>query len=119
MELDIPQDLAKREDLEPRLCFKPAQLDLDPRGQIHDPMEDKRTALIEELEHIPIDPAYPELEVTIGSQVPIKMWWEMIDFLKKNIDVFSWSHENMVGIYSRHACHHLKIDPNASQSHKK
>ncbi|KAL8519687.1 hypothetical protein ACS0TY_010571 [Phlomoides rotata] len=111
MELNVPQDLAKCEDLEPILGFEPVELDLDPRGQIHDSKGDKRTAPIEELEHILIDPARPELKVTIGSQVPTKMWGEMIDFLKKNIDVFAWSHGDMMGIDLRHACHHLKIDP--------
>ncbi|KAL8494102.1 hypothetical protein ACS0TY_025041 [Phlomoides rotata] len=36
MELDVPHDLAKSENLEPRLGFEPVELDLDPRGRCDD-----------------------------------------------------------------------------------
>ncbi|KAL8479441.1 hypothetical protein ACS0TY_026364 [Phlomoides rotata] len=99
------------DDLEPRLGFEPTRIDIDPRGPIHGPRGQNQTIPTEELEHIPVDPARPELEVMIGSQIPPEMRGEMIDFLKSNIDIFAWSHEDMVGIDPKHACHRLKIDP--------
>ena len=37
----------------------------------------------------------------------------MIKFLKDNLDVFAWSHEDMVGVDPSVMCHHLNISPEA------
>ncbi|KAL8464668.1 hypothetical protein ACS0TY_034245 [Phlomoides rotata] len=111
MEVNGTQIPNRTDDLEPRLGFEPIKIDLNHQGQIHDPIGHRLTAPIEDLEHIPIDPARAECEVIIGSRIPKEMRGEVINFLKSNSDVFSWSHEDMVGIDPKHACHHLKIDP--------
>ena len=36
---------------------------------------------------------------------------ELVTFLKGNMDVFAWSHKDMLGIAPEHAVHILKIDP--------
>ena len=33
-------------------------------------------------------------------------------FLMKNLDMFAWSHKDMVGIDSKVMCHCVNIDPN-------
>lgn len=32
------------------------------------------------------------------------------DFLRRNLDVFVWRHEDMMGIDPKVSCHYLKID---------
>lgn len=47
---------------------------------------------------------------------------QMIDFLKKNLDVFVWLHEDMIGIDLEVTYHRLNIDPSrrpASQKRRK
>ena len=36
---------------------------------------------------------------------------EIISFLKDNLDVFTWSHEDMIGIPTNIIQHHLNVDP--------
>ena len=47
----------------------------------------------------------------IGSQLELELREKMIKFLKVNLDVFAWSHDDMVGIDPEIMCHHLNIDP--------
>lgn len=51
------------------------------------------------------------MEVIIGMTLTSEMRDEVIQFLKANLDVFAWSHEDMVGIDPEIACHRLNIDP--------
>ena len=36
---------------------------------------------------------------------------QLVGFLKKNQDVFAWTHADMVGIHPNIMCHRLNIDP--------
>ena len=36
---------------------------------------------------------------------------QLVGFLRKNADVFAWTHEDMTGISSDIACHYLNVDP--------
>ncbi|XP_059668916.1 uncharacterized protein LOC132314009 [Cornus florida] len=38
---------------------------------------------------------------------------ELIDFLSRNADVFTWSHSDMLGISPSASCHSLNVNPNA------
>ena len=38
---------------------------------------------------------------------------QLIEFLKKNLDVFSWTHIDVVGIHPNVMCHRLNINPQA------
>ena len=44
---------------------------------------------------------------------------KLVEFLKANLDLFAWSHEDMVGIDPSVMCHHLNIDPKARPVRKK
>jgi hypothetical protein len=35
-----------------------------------------------------------------------------VDFLRKNMEVFAWSHEDMLGISPEEIVHVLNVDPN-------
>ena len=49
--------------------------------------------------------------VKIGKNLKIKLTEPLVDFLRKNLDMFTWTHADMVGIHSDVMCHRLNIDP--------
>ena len=51
-----------------------------------------------------------------GLDPPLKE--EIVEFLKKNLDIFAWAHEDMPGIDNRVIEHRLKVDPTKSPSKK-
>ena len=53
----------------------------------------------------------PEKFFQIGSQLPHKEREELIEFLKRNIDVFAWNAYEALGVDPEFICHHLKVNP--------
>ena len=47
----------------------------------------------------------------IGTMLSLEMRTRLIEFLKENLDVFAWSHEDMLGISSKIIQHKLNVDP--------
>ena len=52
----------------------------------------------QDLDEVALDPAKPEQTVQIGASLPAEEKQRIIEFLKKNISCFAWSHEDKVGI---------------------
>ena len=52
----------------------------------------------EVLKDIPLDKNNPERFTRIGTSMEDKTKPDLVQFLRKNIDVFAWSHEDMPGI---------------------
>ena len=52
----------------------------------------------EALEDIPLDENNPKRYTRFGADMEKKTKQDLIQFLKKNIDVFAWSHKDMPGI---------------------
>ncbi|XP_050249411.1 uncharacterized protein LOC126696755 [Quercus robur] len=52
----------------------------------------------EALEDISLDEENPEKCTRVGADLEEKIKEDLVHFLKKNIDVFAWSHEDMPGI---------------------
>jgi hypothetical protein len=50
--------------------------------------------------------------VRIGSQLSQLVKEDLVAFLRRNSDVFAWSHEDMPGIDSSVIVHKLNVDPN-------
>ena len=46
-----------------------------------------------------------------GSQLPRQEKEELIEFLRRNIDVFAWSAYKASGVDPEFICHHLKVNP--------
>ncbi|XP_022897827.1 uncharacterized protein LOC111411539 [Olea europaea var. sylvestris] len=61
-------------------------------------------------ETFPVNPEDPTQVLRIGKALPPGMKEEMMNFLKRNLDVFTWKHEDMLGIDPRISCHHLNIN---------
>ena len=64
---------------------------------------------IKALKDIPLDENDPEKSTRIWADLEKKIKKDLIRFLKKNIDVFDWSHEDMPGIDPSVITHHLNI----------
>ena len=47
----------------------------------------------------------------IGAKLPPQEKEELVEFLKKNIDVFAWDVCNAPGIDPAFICHHLNVNP--------
>ena len=47
----------------------------------------------------------------IGTMLSLEMRTRLIKFLKENLDVFAWSHEDMPGISPKIIQHKLNVDP--------
>ena len=47
----------------------------------------------------------------IGSQLPYQEKEELIEFLKMNIDVFTWNAYEAPRVDPEFICHHLKVNP--------
>jgi hypothetical protein len=54
----------------------------------------------------------PGKKVRIGSQLPQLVKEDLVAFLRRNSDVFAWSHEDMPGIDPSVIVHKLNVDPN-------
>ena len=47
----------------------------------------------------------------VGAQLPSQEREELVEFLKRNIDVFAWNACNAPGIDLAFICHHLNVNP--------
>ena len=47
----------------------------------------------------------------IGAQLPPQEKEELVEFLKRNIDVFTWDACDAPGIDPAFICHHLNVNP--------
>ena len=67
----------------------------------------------EALEDIPLDEDDPRKSTIIGADLEGKIKKDLICFLRKNIDVFAWSHEDMPGIDPSVITHRLNVHPSS------
>ena len=63
----------------------------------------------EVLEDIPLDENNPERYTRIGLDMEKKTKQDLVQFLKKNIDVFAWSHKDMPSIDPSVISHRLNV----------
>ena len=47
----------------------------------------------------------------IGAKLPPQEKEELVEFLKRNIDVFAWDACDALGINPAFICHHLNVNP--------
>ena len=76
-------------------------------------IEDRRSVVkpMEKLEEVTLDDDHPKKVISMGTHVVDITRQELLLFLKSNIDVFAWSHEDMPGIDPRIMVHKLNISP--------
>lgn len=73
-----------------------------------------QVAPVEELESFLVDPSDPTKLLEVGKWLSTEIKERLNTFLHRNLDVFAWKNENMVGIDLKVSCHHLKINPKAT-----
>ena len=53
----------------------------------------------------------PEKFFQVGSQLPQQEREELVEFFKRNIDVFAWNTYEAPGVDPNFICHHLNVNP--------
>ena len=103
--------------LEARECYL-AMLAMDEQVQTMS-IEERRVVVepTKALEDIPLDENNPEKYTRVGADMERKTKQDLIQFLRKSIDVFAWSHEDMPGIEPSVITHRLNIHPSFMPVH--
>ncbi|XP_024023383.1 uncharacterized protein LOC112092184 [Morus notabilis] len=83
--------------------------DIDPRVT-----KEKWSQPIEQLAKVQVDKHESIRVLKIGSDLPPALKIEVEEFLRKNLDVFAWTHADTAGIDSQIICHALNVDPTFS-----
>ena len=74
-------------------------------------IEEKTPEIIENLETIELVEESLEKMTQIGKNLSLETRERIVNFLKDNLDVLTWSHEDMPGILASIIQHHLNVDP--------
>ena len=53
----------------------------------------------------------PEKFFQVGTQLPPQENEELIEFLKRNVNVFAWNAYETLGVDPSFICHHLNVNP--------
>ena len=82
-------------------------------------IEERKAATepIKVLEDIPLDEGNPEKFTRIGTSMEKKTKQDLVQFLRKSIDVFTWNHEDMPRIDPSVITHHLNVHPSSKPIH--
>ena len=68
---------------------------------------------VEELEEVTLDESRPGRMTRMGTLAGQTVRQDLANFLKRNQDIFSWSHEDMPGIDSSVIVHRLHVNPDS------
>ena len=67
----------------------------------------------EALEDILLDENNPKKSTRIGADLEEKIKKDLFCFLRENIDMFAWSHKDMLSIDPSVITHHLNVYPSS------
>ncbi|XP_056864097.1 uncharacterized protein LOC130494630 [Raphanus sativus] len=76
-----------------------------------DALEEKREPTCEPVITVCLDEAFPERCVEIGANLREPLKTKLVACLKKNLNTFAWTAEDMPGIDINITCHELNTDP--------
>ena len=74
---------------------------------------------VEELEELMLDESRPGRTTRLGTLASLTVRQDLANFLRKNQDVFAWSHEDMSGIDPSVIVHRLNVNPDSSPVRQK
>ena len=77
----------------------------------HTWMIEEKENKVEALETVALVEDGTTKTIIIGTTLSPKMRTRLIEFLKENLDVFTWSHEDMPGISPKIIQHKLNVNP--------
>ena len=49
--------------------------------------------------------------IKVGARLDLDLKEKIVEFLKQNLDIFAWTHEDMPGIDNKVIEHKLNVDP--------
>ena len=78
---------------------------------IVDPREIENTKPLEDVVLISIHLDYPDCHIMIGTELFEELRSTLVEFLKKNYDVFAWSQGDIPSIDPQVTVHRLFTDP--------
>ncbi|XP_050247272.1 uncharacterized protein LOC126694814 [Quercus robur] len=84
--------------------------DQQSRAPVSPPDTAIEEAKCEDLEEVVIG-GDPKKFFQVGAQLPLQEKEELIEFLKRNVDVFAWDACDTPGINPAFICHHLNVNP--------
>ena len=84
-----------------------------------DPREIENTKPLKEVTSISIHHDHPVHHVMIGTELAEELRSALVEFLKKNYDIFAWSQGDVPKIDPHIAIHKLFIDPNHPEVQQK
>ena len=73
-------------------------------------IEEKEKENVEALGTVKLADGEPTKTTRVGTNLSTKIRKKLIQFLKENLDVFTWSHEDMPGISTEIIQHRLNVD---------
>ena len=53
----------------------------------------------------------PKRFFQIGAQLPLQEKEQLVDLLRRNVDVFAWDAYETLGLDPKFICHHLNVNP--------
>ena len=53
----------------------------------------------------------PERFFQVGAQIPLLEKEQLVDLLRRNVDVFAWDAYEVPGLDPNFICHHLNVNP--------
>ena len=74
-------------------------------------IEEKKEKKVEALKTVELVDGELTKTIRVGTNLSTKMKKKLVQFLKDNLDVFAWSHEDMLGISIKIIQHKLNVDP--------
>ena len=74
-------------------------------------IEEKTSEIIEKIETIELVRGSSGKTTQIGTNLSPKTKERIVNFLKDNLDIFAWSHEDIPGIPASIIQHCLNVDP--------
>ena len=73
-------------------------------------IEEKEKEKVEALETVELANGEPAKTTKVRTNLSIEIRKKLIQFLKENLDVFAWSHEDIPGISTEIIQHRLNVD---------
>ena len=56
----------------------------------------------------------PERFFQIGAQLPLQEREQLVELLRRNVDVFTWDAYEALGLDPKFICHHLNVNPSVT-----
>ena len=56
----------------------------------------------------------PEIFFQVGAQLPLQEREQLIELLRRNVDVFAWDAYEALGLDPKFICHHLNVNPSVT-----